>query len=60
MSVSKEIIAEICNVKTDRVACKNCKRFNLAADPWCNGFDTETKPDNYCAWFEVQKNGKAD
>lgn len=56
--MTKEIIAGVCGVPVEEVACKNCERFNSNGEVWCNLFDLETKIDSYCACFDEGKNGK--
>ena len=56
--MTKEIIAGVCGVSAEEVACKNCERFNSNGEVWCNLFDVKTEIDSYCACFDRGKNGK--
>lgn len=60
MGASREVIASVCNVKTDDVQCAKCERCSGEKAHWCEFWKAWTQAGAYCSlWTGRNDNGES-
>lgn len=57
MSVSREVIAKVNGVPTDKVKCANCISHSAFINDmlWCDAWDLNTRTKDFCSFFEPKE-----
>lgn len=56
MSVSREVIASICEVKPEEIKRETCKAFSGLL--WCNAWNLMTRGGDFCTFWEEKEEGE--